>query len=289
MKSTGKIMFYGLYAVLALGFFLYLLFPSQAVRDLVVARIEQTHPDIRVHMEGAHPVFPPGLKLAPLSVAYAGVPILNMAHLKVLPGIFSFLGSQKHLAFSGPMGSGALKGHADLKLDVPQPEVKLTLNLAGIPVEELEALKQLHQFGLAGTLTAYIDFDSLKGPGGTANINMEITPARIVFNAPLLGLEQLEFSQIQSEATLTPRMLQIRRLDASGAQLESRTTGSIVFREPFQNSRINLSCMIKPQAGFVAEQKDTMIGAMLASPTAQQRGILIRIAGTLEKPSYVVR
>lgn len=289
MNRIGTIVLYGLFTLIAVVVFLYLLFPSHTARDLVMAQIALVHPDLNIRVDEVQPVFPPGLKLAPLSVAYAGTPVLQMAHLKVVPGLFSLLGSQKQFRFDGPVGVGSLKGHAGLTLDEPQPKVTLTLTLNGIAVEELEALRQLLPATLRGRMTAYVDFDSHKGAGGTANINVDITPARVVFQTPLLGLQELEFSQIQSEVTLTPRMLQIKSFDTSGAQIESRTTGSIVFRQPLQHSRINLSCNIRPQAGFIAEQKDTMIGALLATPAAQQRGVLVRIAGTLEKPSYVVR
>jgi hypothetical protein len=50
MKRTSAIFFYSLYGVLAVGIFLYWLFPSVVVRDLLVDRIHQAHPQLRVQV-----------------------------------------------------------------------------------------------------------------------------------------------------------------------------------------------------------------------------------------------
>ena len=84
-------------------------------------------------------------------------------------------------------------------------------------------------------------------------------------------------------------MIQIKHCELSGPQVEGRITGSIVFRRPFQNSRLTLSCTIKPQPAFLADQKNSMIAGFLSSETARKRGIVLRIAGTVGKPSYVIR
>lgn len=125
--------------------------------------------------------------------------------------------------------------------------------------------------------------------GGTADINTEIRPARISLENPFMGVETLEFTSISAQMTLTPRMLQIRNCDATGGQLESKLTGSIVFRQPMSNSRLTLSLTVKPLPAFIADHKEDMIGGLLASENAQKRGVVFRISGTIGNPRYVIR
>jgi hypothetical protein len=66
-------------------------------------------------------------------------------------------------------------------------------------------------------------------------------------------------------------------------------TGSVIFRQPMGNSRLTLSCTVKPQPAFVAEHKNDLIGGLLASQTAQKRGMIFRVSGTLDNPKYTVR
>lgn len=290
MKITAKIFLYGIYAVAAVGFFLYFLFPSEIIGDLLMERISQTQPDLQVTTDKVQPtLFPPGLKLEPLSVAYTDMPILKSERLAIVPSLFSLLSNQKEFSFSGPLRSGYLKGHAEMTMDAKRIQSKITMNLETVPLEAMEILKQWPQYQASGEMNAFFDYNSRTGGSGTAKVRLDITPARIVLNPPVMGLEQLDFSQIQAELTLTPRMLQIRRLEGSGNQLESRLSGSILFRQPLEDSRLTLSCTVKPQPAFAAEHKNDMLGGLLASSAAQKRGLVFRISGTIGNPQYVIR
>lgn len=289
MKTPGKILLYSLYAVAAVFVFLYVLFPSKTVSDIIETRISKANPDIKISMDETNPVFPPGLRFEPLEVVYADMPILHMDYLKIIPGIFSIIGSEKKVAFNGKLGRGSLKGYVDLTEGNQRPQTKVTVNLANVSTDVFEVLEQWPGYQLIGDVSAFIDYDSKKGAGGTTAINLDITPARFVFTPSLMGIEQLEFSQLQTELSVTPRMLQIKRCDLSGNQIEGKISGSIVFRRPFRNSRLTLSCTIKPQPAFLADQKNNIIAGFLGSETAKKRGIVLRISGTVGKPSYVIR
>lgn len=289
MKNSKKIFLYTLFTLVALLLFLYLRFPSQAVRDLIVVEVEKAKPELKVTAEGAYPVFPPGLKLKPFTLAYDDIPIIRMTHLKMIPGLISMFRQNKEMDFNGPLGSGSLKGNAQVALDERRPKINVVMNLARVPIEALEVLDMWPDYKLAGEMNTHIIYDSRKGAGGSTSINADITPAKIILNEPLMGIEQMEFTQIVAEMTLTPRMLQIARCEMFGNQIEGKITGSIIFRQPLQNSRITLSCTLKPQPAFAAEHKNDMIGGLLGSEAALKRGVVFRISGTLGNPSYVVR
>lgn len=289
MKRSKKIFLYTFYTLMALLLFIYMRFPSQTMRDLIVAKVEMAEPELQITAEGAYPVFPPGLKLEPFALAYGDIPIIRMAHLKVVPGLISMFRRNKEMDFNGPVASGSLKGNARIELDERRPKINVVMNLARVPVEELSLLGMWPEYKLAGEMNTHILYDSLKGAGGTTSVNADITPAKIVLSEPLMGIEELEFSQVVAEMTVTPRMLQIARCELSGNQIEGKITGSIIFRQPIQNSRITLSCTLKPQPAFVAEHRDDMIGGFFGTETAQRRGVILRISGTVGNPSYVVR
>lgn len=289
MKLSGKILLYGLYTTAAVCVFLYLLFPSQTASELVMTQISNINNDIQVDIQDTHPVFPPGLKFEPLDVAYTSKPIVRMEHLKVVPSLFSILGNQKKISFSGALGSGEMKGRAEFLMDDRRPETMFNVNLTKVPIQVFEVLDLLPGYELAGSIDSYIDYDSTKGSGGTANIKLDIIPAQITFSQAMMGLEKLEFSAIESNITVTPRMIQIKKCELTGSQLDGKITGSIIFRRPFNNSRLTLSCTIKPQPAFLDEQKNTMIGGFLGTASAKKRGIVLRISGTVGRPKYVVR
>jgi type II secretion system protein N len=289
MKHTGKIFLYLGFALAAVIFFLYLLFPSELFRDVLTERVAQINPNLMVVTEKIQPTIPPGLKLRSLVISHSDFPVVRSDYLKVTPNLFSLLSDPKVFNFKGPLGSGNFRGRGEINRKTKRPQDKLILNLNNIPIEAFEIIELWPQYKPFGELSGRVNYDSLKGAGGTVDADIRITPFRITLNPPLMGLETLDFSELKAQMTMTPRMLQIRRCEASGNQLEGKLTGSIVFSKPFGNSRLTMSLTVKPRPEFVAQHRNDMIGGFFASDKAQKRGILLRFSGTLDNPSYRIR
>lgn len=289
MKHTGNILIYIGFALVAVIFFLYLLFPSELFRDVLKDRVAQIDPDLMIATETIQPAIPPGLKLQPLVISYTDFSVLRSDYLKVTPNLFSLLSDPKVFNFKGPLGSGDFRGHGEINRKTKRPQDKLTLNLNNIPVEVFEIFELWPQYRPSGELTGHVKYDSLKGAGGTVEADVHIIPFRITLDPPLMGIETLDFTELKAQMSMTPRMLQIRRCEASGNQLEGKLTGSIVFSKPFGNSRLTMSLTVKPRPEFVAQHRNDMIGGFIDSDKAQKRGILLRFSGTLDNPSYRVR
>jgi type II secretion system protein N len=289
MKSTSKIFLYTGFALAAVIIFLYLLFPSELFRDVLEERVAQINPDLMVVAETIRPTIPPGLKLQSVVISHTDFPVMRSDYLKVTPNLFSLLSDPKVFNFKGPLGSGDFRGRGEINRKTKRPQDKVTLNLNNIPVEVFEILERWPQYKPSGELSGRVNYDSLKGAGGTVEADVRITPLQIKLDPPLMGIETLDFSELKAQMTMTPRMLQIRRCEANGNQLEGKLTGSIVFSKPFGNSRVTMSLTVKPRPEFIAQHKNDIIGGFLASDKAQKRGILFRFSGTLDNPSYRVR
>lgn len=288
MKRSTKIFLYVLFAIAALFFFLYARFPSEMVKTALSQRIKDMDPKADLDTDLISPAIPLGLKMTPLSVDYAEQPILRMAYLKVMPDLFSLFSDSKQFSYHGNIGSGVLKGRAETAMKNNRGQTKVSMTLNRVPLNQIDILNQWKSYTPDGELDATINFDTLKG-GGTADINMEITPAQIAFDPPVMGIEALEFTQLKARMMVTRRMLQIRNCDAVGNQIEGKITGSIVFRDPFDDSRLTLSLTVKPQPAFIEDHKNDLIGGMLSSENAQKRGLVFRISGTINNPRYVIR
>jgi type II secretion system protein N len=288
MNRSNKIFLYFLYGTFALAIFLYFRFPSELMKEILIAEVTKLQPLAHLTTERVRPALPPGIKLTPLTISYDNMPILRMDSLKITPHIFSMLSQTKRFTFSGTLGDGELVGTADMTATSTGEQVLGDLTFSQVPLAFLKVLNRYPNFKPDGTMNAKINFDSAKG-GGSADISLEITPARLVLDPPLMDLDAVEFSQIKAQLAATQRMVQIRSCEASGDQLESKLTGAIVLRQPLQDSRLTLSLTLKPQPAFLADHKNDMIGGLLASGNAQKRGLIFRISGTLNNPHYVIR
>ena len=169
MNRTGKITLYILYAVFALAVFLYFRFPSDLMKDILTARMNQLQPMAQLEMDSVRPTIPPGIKLEPLTIIYENMPVLRMDSLKITPHLFSMLGHNKKFSFKGTLGDGELKGTAQISAASPGGQMQGELRFSQVPLEFLEILSQYPNFKPDGKMNAMINFDSTKA-GGSADI-----------------------------------------------------------------------------------------------------------------------
>lgn len=289
MKNTGKIFLYAIFFILMGTIFLFYRFPSNLAKEMIEQQLASVQPDIQLDARTVSATFPPGIKLAPLTVSYTGLPLFNADYLRIKPRLLSMLGSEKTINFRGAIGSGEIRGNVELAEESNRPQTKVIFNLTSVPIDALDISHQWPDYRASGDVNAYVDYDSRKGPGGTAKINLDVVPVKISIEPPIMGLDQVEFNELKAEITVTSRVLQIRRCEAEGPHFEGKLSGSINFREPMANSRLTLSCTLRPQPAFLAEHKNDMLGGLLSAGNAPKRGLVFRISGTLANPQYVIR
>jgi type II secretion system protein N len=288
-NNTGKIFLYAAFFILMGIMFLFFRFPSNLAKQMIEQQLADMQSDIHLDTQSISPTFPPGIRLAPVTLSYAGLPLFNADQLSIKPRLLTMFGSEKTIVFRGAIDSGDIHGNVELAQKSNRPHTKVVFNLASVPIDALEISHQWPSYKVAGDINAYLDYDSQKGPGGTAKINLDVVPVKVIIDPPIMGLDQLEFNQLKAEITVTRRVLQIRRCEAEGPHFEGKLSGSINFRNPMADSRLTLSCTLRPQPAFIAEHKNDVLGGLLSSGNTAKRGLVFRISGTLAKPQYVIR
>ncbi|MGB5746529.1 MAG: type II secretion system protein GspN, partial [Desulfobacterales bacterium] len=114
MKPTKKTLLYTAYIIGLTVFFLYFLFPSDAVKDYVAYKISQGNPDISVTIDRVNPVLPPGIKLHAVGIAHGNKALIDLDSVKITPGLLSFFSSTKTARFKGRVKAGTVQGRAEI-------------------------------------------------------------------------------------------------------------------------------------------------------------------------------
>lgn len=288
MKPATKIFLYIVFGLVALVIFLYLRFPSEMVKLALEDQVKKVDPKASLEIDRIKPAIPPGLKLEPLAVRYDDKPIMHLNFLKITPSLFNMFTQSTRYSYRGDIGSGDLRGQAVTEVKNDRAQSKITITLNRVPLNYLEILQQWKGVKADGELDANVVFDAARG-GGAADVDLEISPARIAFDPPLMDVAALDFSRLRGRFVVSRRMLQIKNCDGEGNQIDGNITGSIVFRDPIEESRMSLSLTVKPRQAFLADHKNDMIGGLLSPANAQKRGLVFRITGTINNPRYVIR
>ncbi len=89
MNNIKKKLLYLSYIIAAFIFFLYILFPSDAVKTYIEHKLGGINPDLSISIDNINPVFPPGVRLNTVSFYYIRSLLLDAETIKIVPRIFS--------------------------------------------------------------------------------------------------------------------------------------------------------------------------------------------------------
>ena len=275
---------WAVYIIGAVLLFLYTLFPSEPVKDYLANLIRQTNPNLTLELGRLKPGCPPGLKLYNVRVYHSSQAIADLENLKISPDILSLFLATTHIAFKGNGYGGNFKGGVDIIKKAEGREIVIDADLAGIQVNQLEALSALTTHKISGnldgtlTLTANMPHQELMG-------DLTLTDGKIELSRPLLAQKVLTFDNINAELTFSGRSLTIERCELEGHQLDGEVAGSIKFSHQSSSKILDLAGTLRPHEALLA-QMGNYVPKLLANQNLQAGGVPFKIKGPMESPTY---
>ena len=288
MKTVKNYLFYIAFFLVAMGFFLYLLFPSEAIKGAVSAYLLKSLPDYQVQIERLQPVFPLGIGFESVSVSQDDRMWARIDSLNATPRITTLLSPQKTIDFRGRAYQGALKGYLDVKTPEKNHQTDLFLKLADIQLADIQPLQERLGRNLSGLLNGDVDLMDISGPGRSIKGMLELTDVRLALSNPIIKIQEVVLNLVKAEFNVNKQVFSLKRLEATGGQVEGSLTGTIMIRKPMGASRINLRGSFFPQEVLLASFQDLLPGNFFKQQTGE-KGIPIRISGTMEKPRFSFR
>ena len=285
MKPTKKTLLYIAYIIGITVFFLYFLFPSEAIKNYVAYKISRVNPGIRVTIDRISPVLPPGIKLHNVGIAQGNKALINLDSVKITPGLLSFFSSTKTARFKGRVKAGSVHGWAEVDSRSDQRTEKIEGTISGVQVQGIPALQGLTAHKISGSLGG--DF-IIAGtwPDRTMTGQLTLSDSRINFDQPVVGLPSLEFIKIDADLALNKGNLAIKKLSARGNQLDADISGTIALNEGGPQNALNLNGSISPHHGFLAKMKNSIPASFLLQRKAGNTAISFTIGGTVEAPAF---
>ena len=142
MKNIKKILLYIAYTLVAIGCFLYFLFPSEIFKGVVSAYILKMLPDYQIQIDRLQPVLPLGLGFEPVIVLQDDHTWVQIDRLNLTPRIASLLSSRKTINFRGKAYQGALRGHIDVNTSDKSARTDVFLTLSDIQLSDISYLQE---------------------------------------------------------------------------------------------------------------------------------------------------
>ena len=275
---------WAVYIIGAAVIFLYTLFPSDPVKEYLAELIRQTNPNLTMEIGRLKPGFPPGLKLYDVSVYHSGQAIADLENLKLSPDLLSLFLATTHISFRGRSYGGNFKGGVDIIKKNKNREIFIDADLAGIKVDQLEALSAFTTHKVSGNLDGTLTF-SASVPHQALEGDLTLTDGKIELSPPVFAQKVLTFNSIDAELMFNGSSLVIERCELEGNELDGEVAGSIKFIHRSAGKILDLSGTLRPNEALLA-RLGRHVPKLLASKNLQAEGVSFKIKGPVESPTF---
>jgi type II secretion system protein N len=286
-----KWILYFIYICVATGFFIYILFPSDGVKDLLAAQIQKAYPDYDMSADRIQPAFPPGLRFDKVGISYKDDLWIETEHIKVIPDYLSIFTPEKAIDFSGRLYKGEMAGSVGIRKEKSSYQYSVAANVSDIDIEEIQRLQEVSGRTISGVLDAVFQINTLTGVEREIVIQLNIADCEVELTNPLFNLsfKRISFENIDAELTIGKESLQLRQCRAVGKQIDGNLAGTILIKDPIGKSILNLRGNIKPHHTLMASVKKILPGNLLQAKASADNGFPIKLYGTIEKPKFSLK
>lgn len=282
---SRKAIGYTVYIVGITVFFLYFLFPSDAVKGYVAYQLGRIDPDIDISIDRVSPTMPPGIKLHDVGISRGNRTLINLKSVKITPELLSIFSSKKTARFRGRLHAGIIDGWVEIDNRNDQRTEKIEGMISDVRVQTIPALKHLTPHNISGNLGG--DFLIARtGAKGSMAGQLTLSECRIVFDQPVIGQPSLGFKNVAADLVLKSGDLVIKNFRARGNDLDADISGTIALNRTSRRNALNLNGSVTPHHGLLAKIETSIPTDLLRQKTAGGQAISFRIGGTIETPEF---
>jgi type II secretion system protein N len=255
-------LWFTLYGIFITVVFLYLLFPS----DMVKNKLEEAFysSDFILKSMSLKPSLPLGVKFRDITItsASSGDTPFQGDSLDLQFNPISLFQKTKSIGLSGRAYGGKFKGHVGLSsFSKAYPPKEWDLNLTNIDLGKYTFIKSLMGKEITGKANGSLSYESMSKPGNSSGtIALTLSRGSYPLLEPFLGMNHIAYDIAEIKAKLQNGVLKLERLEISGPQIKCSFKGEITLADFFQNSRLNLSGEIELPGQNKAKVKVTVSG-----------------------------
>jgi len=266
------------YLVLVTALFLYIGFPSDALRQHAARRISAALPGLTVTVGGVRPSLPAGLELTGVRIARADTPLAVIDRLTVRPELLSLLQSNSVYRFEGTTGGGEISGRTEVDSAGATPKFRMNAQLGGMQLQQLPALRNVY----GGRVSGRLDGNIALSEAGALSGKLSVIEAQVELPTPVFDQTRFSFKTADADIQLQNRSLTVRNGRLRGTELDAEVSGTISL-DPAQAARgVNLVGRVTPHPAFLAKTE----GSLPANLLRRRAAIPFRVSGPLEAPGF---
>ena len=246
MSTRNRRLLVGLYLLSAALVFLYIGFPSEALRAHVTHSLSTGLPGLSVAIGDMRPALPAGIVLTGVRVYHANVPLAVIDQLRIHPDLFSLWQAKTHYDFDGTVGDGQIAGTAETDSAGGRRRVSLSARLAGVLLQKLPATQSLYGNKLAGRLDGTLGVND----AGTLTGKLAVSEGRVELATPLFDQNRVQFPDGGGRSQPAEPHRHGPQRAVKGNDMDAEVSGTIALDVAQGKNALNLSGRVTPTRRF---------------------------------------
>jgi type II secretion system protein N len=284
-------MAYILYAVLLILGFLYILFPSQDIKNYLEVKVENSSIPVHISMEDVSPSFAFGFNLLAVEFSLSDAPqetLLRADRLFIRPGLWAYLQGTSKYCFDGHLNDGSLEGCVHFNKDDSDTPFSTSVTLKDIRMDGFENLTNLIGRHVEGSLEGSFTYDGKieSFTEGTGEADFRLLNGRIELQQPVLTFDTIDFNEVWIKLILKKRRIDLTHVELKGPSLYGTLTGTISIRKDFMDSGLNLKGTVDPSEEFFKGSEGVPVTVRLLGQSSGDGPFSFRVRGTLKNPRF---
>ncbi|MBN1628032.1 MAG: type II secretion system protein GspN [Deltaproteobacteria bacterium] len=278
-----------MYGIILFMTLLYIMFPSETLKDYIQASVQAGSPGVSIGMEKASLSFPLGLKLKGVDCRIREFPeeTAFMAEKVIIrPKLWSLLGKNHEYGFYCEAYDGTITGFVHIIKNGRAPSLSLSAEFEDIQIKPDSRLPAAIKDSLKGALAGNVTYNGagLSDPDENGKASLTLSGGSVDFSIPFLNIDVIDLKEAVIKAELKGQNLSISDVNIKGDEFLGRASGTISLKDPLNKSRLNLKCSIEPTTAFLQGSDNTGRTALVQAST--DGGFKLAITGALEKPVF---
>ncbi|MBW2739414.1 MAG: type II secretion system protein GspN [Deltaproteobacteria bacterium] len=283
MKNAGKRLLCFIYFIVTGAFFIYYLFPSDAVKKYIAFNLNRANPELNITIDNIKPFFPPSLKLYNVSLYRLNNLLFKAEQIKIAYGVLSIFRPKTIFFFKAEAYEGILKGRADIMAN----KLMINADLSGIQTKDIPVVQNLSNLKISGILNGKVTYSGNREFAGTVSSKLTLSNCEVEPLTPVFNMESFRFESIMAKATMNNQKIQINECVIKGKQADGRISGSVNLKNPFGKSVLDLTGTIKPHHLLIENLQN--IFSVKTFLKTDKGDITIRLYGDIDQPGFVYR
>jgi type II secretion system protein N len=284
-----QILGYTLYGLAICLLVVYLTFPYDLLQQRFVSQFLPA--EYRLTVDRSGPAFPPGVLLHGIRLFTEGqqveAPVLQAEAFSVQPALLSLLLGAVKTQLNGNLYRGRLQGRVLSPAAHDDTNWQIQGKFSDLQLERHPLLQKEKGAFVRGQLAGDLDL-TLDPEGKLTQGALDLQLQSVVLLAgqhPGLPLQRdISCATLQSQLKMTAAQMQITSFTCKGDDLMIQARGAVNWRQPMQNSSLNLHVQIRSETAY--KQELGLIAALVGRRLDRRGTLSFRIRGMIRQPKF---